>query len=322
MNRNNKIQLLRGLAIIAIVFIHSCPRGTTQILVRPFLNFGVALFLFLSGYLTQIRDGDLFPFYKKRILRVLIPYIIWTVVYTLLFQNYSRIPFNLITARTHAHFYFIPVYIQFVLLSPLIEKLTQSKYCWVGWIITPLSLLLFTYIPLLSHQELPDKVSILWNICCLGWFSYYCLGVYLGKNKQDRITNDSRLFCYLVLALVLQVLEGFVFQGLNYYDPATQLKLSTLFTNSLFLVLCSQWLKKPKPEPSDHNLLVVIGNYSFGIYLTHLMLQSLLYNYNIISFRSIPFPINSLIILCLSFTLVFSLKHICGKQLSQYLGLQ
>ena len=320
MKKDNRIQLLRGIAILAIILIHTCPRGPARILIRPFLNYGVALFLFLSGYLTQIKDGSLFSFYKKTIIRVLFPYVIWTIVYTLLFQDYSRIPFNLITARTSAHFYFIPVYIQFVLLTPLIIKLAHTRYRWAGWIIAPLASLLFIYLPAISHQELPDKVAIVWNICCLGWFTFYYLGIYLRANDRENPPTTNRLGFFLSCAILLQIAEGFLLQHLNYFDPGIQLKFSALLTNSIILVICYHWLHKPQQEPGDRNLFVITGNYSFGIYLTHLMIQTFLFN--ITGFSAIPFPITSAIVFILSFALVFILGQICGKSFSRILGLQ
>ena len=70
---NNKqqthIQILRGLAIIAVVLIHNAPVGLLQVFVRPFLNFSVGLFLFLSGLLSNACNWK--PL--KRIKKVVIP---------------------------------------------------------------------------------------------------------------------------------------------------------------------------------------------------------------------------------------------------------
>lgn len=81
-DRQNSIQVLRAIAILAVIMIHTCPSGNAQVIFRPFVNFGVALFLFLSGYLTKMDDRDWIAFYKKRILRVSIPYIVWTILYS------------------------------------------------------------------------------------------------------------------------------------------------------------------------------------------------------------------------------------------------
>lgn len=47
---------------------------------RPFFNFSVGLFLFLSGMLSNVKNYN--P--KKRIIKILIPYVIWTLIYTLM----------------------------------------------------------------------------------------------------------------------------------------------------------------------------------------------------------------------------------------------
>lgn len=56
--KDKKIQILRGIAIIAVVAIHTV-RGDISIIIRPFINFAVAMFIFLSGYLTKIEDKNL-----------------------------------------------------------------------------------------------------------------------------------------------------------------------------------------------------------------------------------------------------------------------
>jgi fucose 4-O-acetylase-like acetyltransferase len=53
MARDRYLQALRGLAIAAVVLIHCLPQCVATVALRPFLNFSVALFLFLSGLLTD-----------------------------------------------------------------------------------------------------------------------------------------------------------------------------------------------------------------------------------------------------------------------------
>lgn len=50
--RDHYIQALRGLAIAAVVLIHCLPGSAASVALRPFLNWAVAMFLFLSGLLT------------------------------------------------------------------------------------------------------------------------------------------------------------------------------------------------------------------------------------------------------------------------------
>ncbi len=63
---NLKIQIIRGLAIIAVIMIHTSSDITFQLCVRPYINFAVAAFLFLSGYLTDISKITIKDLYKKK----------------------------------------------------------------------------------------------------------------------------------------------------------------------------------------------------------------------------------------------------------------
>lgn len=75
--------MFRAIAIIAVVMIHTTPAGQWQVFCKPFINFAVAAFIFLSGYLTKTDNDNWLKFYVRRITRVLVPYIIWTVIYSI-----------------------------------------------------------------------------------------------------------------------------------------------------------------------------------------------------------------------------------------------
>lgn len=80
MAKDRYLQALRGLAISAVVLIHCLPQCAASVAIRPFLNFSVALFLFLSGVLTDERKfnaGGL----RRRISKVAGPYAFWSVIY-------------------------------------------------------------------------------------------------------------------------------------------------------------------------------------------------------------------------------------------------
>ena len=56
--KSNKIQILRGLAIIAVVCGHTIPLNLSSLFIKPVLNLSVALFLFLSGYLSSAKKWN------------------------------------------------------------------------------------------------------------------------------------------------------------------------------------------------------------------------------------------------------------------------
>ena len=84
--QSDAIRVLRGLAILSVVCIHNTPATAVQVYVRPFLNFSVGLFLFLSGVVYTItgewkgkktKGG----FIRHKLLSLGVPYIVFSVVY-------------------------------------------------------------------------------------------------------------------------------------------------------------------------------------------------------------------------------------------------
>ena len=53
MSKDRYLQAVRGVAIAAVVLIHCLPTSDFTVAARPFLNWAVATFFFLSGYLTD-----------------------------------------------------------------------------------------------------------------------------------------------------------------------------------------------------------------------------------------------------------------------------
>ena len=83
MAKDRYLQALRGLAISAVVLIHCLPQCAASVAIRPFLNFSVALFLFLSGVLTDERKFNAGGGLRRRISKVAGPYAFWSVIYRL-----------------------------------------------------------------------------------------------------------------------------------------------------------------------------------------------------------------------------------------------
>ena len=321
--KNPKIQILRAIAIMAVVMIHTCPTGTMQVYVRPFINFAVATFLFLSGYLTDVSKINIKDFYKKRIIRVIIPYTIWSILYTTAGSLSSGIDFkkyitNYLTAGGAATMYYIFVYIQFVILTPLLGKLIKKKYWFIGFAIAPISLLIKYY--WLLTGTIPNKyISTIWGVCCLGWFTFYYLGLYFKNTPKLKKYNARIIIPIYLITIIIQIIEGYFWYKLGEVNCGTQLKLSSLLTSSVFIIIEYIYINNSTFK-GNCKLLLLIGNYSFGIYISHCMIISLLSHF-IPFWQSIPFGINSLIVLSITLLCVIIGKKICGEKISKYLGL-
>ena len=319
--KNNTIQIFRALAIIAVVMIHTCPPGEWQVFCRPFINFSVATFLFLSGYLTKIQNNNWNSFFKKRIIRVIIPYFIWTILYSIAFYNRSldKIFINLLTAQAAAPLYYIFVYIQFVLLTPILGKLAKSKYHYLGWLITPISILIFKYFELLTDIKLNGYVNLIWSDSCLGWFSFYYLGLMLGNRLLQKNYSLISLSVIYVISIILQIIEGHDWFLLGEANCGTQLKLTSIITSTIFVLIVYTILTKHDVDIKN-KFFCLLGDYSFGIYLCHIMIMFIIGR--VPYYNTIPFPINSILVVLLSFCFCYIGNKICGRKFSSWIGLR
>jgi len=313
--RDSSIQFYRAIAIIAVVMIHTCPSGYWQVFLRPFINFCVASFIFLSGYLTKVENNCWSHFFKKRIIKVAIPYIIWTILYTLASKRLYEFPYNLLTGQASIQFYYIFVYIQFVLLTPFLGKLLKSKYSFLGWLISPLSLFFFKYLGMFTGFGLDQYVSLIWSVSCFGWFVFYYLGLALGNNIIKKDYSLNKLIYIYIGTIILQIVECYVWMNTGIHQYGTQLSITAILTSSVFCFIIYTTLKN-KIFNINNRIILLIGDYSFGIYLCHLLVRNALPYY-----KHIPFPVTTIVVVVCSLLCCYIGNKICGERISKWIGI-
>ena len=313
------IQVLRGFAIIAVVLIHNTPTGLPQVFCRPFLNFAVGLFLFLSGMLSNAEKWK--PW--KRIKKVIVPYFIWTLIYAVLYnlKTPAKIPIEFvkcaITGTAAATMYYIFVYCQFTLLIPLIDKLARSKYKLFGFLIAPAEIIAMRLIPLVLGIEMNKYLAMIIKVSCVGWFAYFYLGYLMGNGLLTVRFSDRKLKIMLAASVLLQIAEGYYYYRLGEPNCGTQLKLTSVLTGLLFAILAFRLIESEKCR--EIKLLYLLGEYSFGIYFSHLAVMAVLNQ--IPHYKSIAvYPLNALIALVLTTLCVIAGRRVLGKN-SKYLAL-
>ena len=314
-----KIQTLRGLAIIAVVFIHCTPNGMAQIICRPFLNFAVGMFLFLSGLLSDANKWK--PL--KRLIKILIPYIIWTFVYTVIhsyrvpdwiFRDYLH---YLIFADSAAIMYYVFVYCEFTLLIPLIDRLAKSRFKYLGFIISPLEIVCMRLIPIVFGIQLNKYISVVVELSCLGWFTYFYLGYLLGNNYLNIKVKTRTLAFFWAVSILIQMLEGYWYYSMGVTNCGTQLKLTAILSGSLFCILAYRYIEADSTNRKI-SLLVSLGNYSFGIFFSHLVIKrllSLIPRYSLY----VLYPFSAVILLLVSLMIV-TIGHKTLGKFAKYLA--
>lgn len=315
--KNTYIQALRGLAIAAVVLIHCLPESTLSVVIRPFLNWSVAMFVFLSGLLTAGHDS-VKGMVKRRLLKVVPPYLIWSAVYIAASQytSFDQALLSILSGGASAQMYFILVYVQLVVLTPFLFRMIRTHRVLL-YAITPISVVLWE---LAAYFEfgLPNLGSLFPM-----WLIFYLFGLewkYWCNLLRDRIPAIAAV---VVCSLFAQIVEGFLWNALGNYNMAiTQLR----FTNTVSsLVIISIFMLAPnviRQRISSRGAFARLGDLSFGIFLCHMFMlrvvNKLLVLAGLIRF-SIP-PILWFLVLCSSALFVALCQRVFSKRALAVIG--
>lgn len=314
---NKKIQIMRGLSIIAVIVIHTYNTyawGGYGVIIRPLVNFAVGMFIFLSGYLTKENENGVYrDIIYRRIKKIIVPYIIWSFIFAIVNRRINTFIPDVFMSKSNGIYYFILVYIQMVLLIPVTFKLLRSRFSKLGWFVTPVSIFLIRYISLWFNIELgfPFQGELF-----VFWFGFYYLGVSLKNGYINLQLSPKCLTNLCLFSLVIQGVEGFIWYWMGNFDMATtQLKMSSIITTGLFCISAYIYI-----EAGDLNLneqpvvlkkfLKVLGDNSFGIYLCHMLIIRIL---NKLVPMANVFPINAIFVIMISTVCVMMAHRILGK---------
>ena len=278
--KNAYLQLLRGCAITAVVIIHTLPESTATVVVRPFLNWGVALFLFLSGLLTpRSKVENLKSFYGRRIHKILIPYLVWTTVYLLsnmdeLLQldathGVWRVAKAVVLGNASAQLYYCIVYLFLVVLTPVIYRILDSRFWWIAYAVTPVTLVT-------KYLCTPLDLPSIWVPFFGTWMIFYVVGLEWDTRFKPIVQRHDTVF-WSVIAFVLtmvQMGEGFLWEFFDdNYDVATsQLKLSSMMASLAVAAFVMRIGLDRKPTATSRTIMTKLGDLSFGIYLSHIII--------------------------------------------------
>jgi probable poly-beta-1,6-N-acetyl-D-glucosamine export protein len=285
---NPAIDILRIIAILAVILIHTTTRNLEvsvyklqEIPLTLFLNqaarFAVPLFFMISGFVLELNyhlHESYLQYLKKRISRIFIPYLFWSVIYYFFIYIKGRNP-NFISAiiRGDASYqlYFIPTLIVFYLLFPIIHKyfyIIGNKYVIIFLGLAQLLILYFDY----NIHSLPFFYPL--SIALLNYFVFIA-GVAVARN-QERFVNfiNKRK---LILGLVTVIFALFVyFEGLNGYLTTHNYTVfyssfrPSVLIYTLFLAGFLYWVFK-----RNFKFVLIIKTFSrlsFFVFFTHIII--------------------------------------------------
>lgn len=197
------VDLIRVLAIFLVVVIHTSGKLTnawgkipeSQWIIGDIYGgiarIGVPLFFMLSGYLLLPRSESLGSFYRKRVLKILIPFVAWSVLY--IGTNCLRNP-GLCTRdylmqyvllhKTYFHLWFLYSLLGIYIIMPLLRLMARPGTERLLWYVVGLWLV-FQPIRTLMDQFLHFSLNFNSQLA-IGFLPYFFLGHLLGEVKLTR----------------------------------------------------------------------------------------------------------------------------------------
>lgn len=326
----------KGLAIFSVVTIHTSGylanyspdsfEATFGVLIRQILNFAVPMFLFISGYFS-VSNENIHPkdFYKKKISRILPPYLISTGLYFILKVSFTNelvspkdIVAGLILGTGIGVGYFVIVLLQFVIITPILGKIKSNKM----HIITMSSLFLlgltYTYInAILFNSKLATFPYS--AIPFFVWYPFYHMGFYLAKKSTDIYFSAKTCLILAFFMLIASLLEGkILLYFVGYAFAVSQIKITSLLF-SLFICLSAVKIK----EKHNNKLLQKLGINSYGIYLYHMIFiwfLTYVLSSTITSHPILCIPLIAFTTIILTYSFIISAKAILGKYATYVIG--
>lgn len=348
MNTKNKViktkdpywQCVRGLCIIAVVLIH-CRNGIGYqnnsniswnfdywLIMRQFINFPVAVFIFLSGYFTNIESAKKLniPYLATRGRRLLLPFWLWSTFYTLIKVilaegeiNVFKTVAKLVLGLSSGPLYFILVLLQLTMLSPfLIRKINNNNKRL--FVVTPIYLVIMYLYSVIFGKQMP-----FYHMLFPAWFGFYYLGLWIKINGyKPRVRKNivkSVLICFT--GLIFSILEGYVLLSIGFSVgfASSQIKITSFF----YALALINFLESIKPyfDNKGMKLLKQIGDNSYGIYYVHMFwitISSKLLLGSVVLVENLPaFQLVQVVVVVFSSFSIFIVKKIIGKKLANQL---
>lgn len=248
------------------------------------VRFCVPAFLMLSGALLLGKDYALGDFIKKRFIRILYPFLFWSIIYiasNLIYKfnsganmSYAEIGkhvFMLLKKKPSYHLWFVYMILGIYLFMPIISKWIRNTdekgilYFLGIWFAT-------TIIGLPVVAQYMPEIDLKYFA---GYMGFPILGYYLST-KQFSINIKPIAVLLFVFGVVVTAVGNYYLSNLQGRFNGTL--YSYLKPNIVIASAAMFLLFKPIVVRNSilNHLIKIISTYSFGIYLAHVLVLTFL----------------------------------------------
>lgn len=296
--KKNYISILNVLACIGVVILHTFETGYTsdanfvfEVLIRAIAYCAVPVFFMITGAtLIDYRERyDTKTFFKKRLLKVIIPLIIWSIIYFII--NFFKGKFSIndlsfkfvfeyfFLVKTNPIFWFFVVIIGIYLAIPVISLIPQETRRKAFLYIIIITFVFNQFLPdLLYHLNLNYNYDLKFPLTYSGWISFIFIGYYIDKYE---IVKKHRVIIYVLVIigfLTMVVPTIFISYHKNescswfdeYYDAPCVLYSASVFLFFKSKINNNQIVTKIMP------FFNFVAPTTLGIYVLHIAIRDFL----------------------------------------------
>lgn len=291
------VDLIRVVAIFLVVVIHVSGQltdvwgkiPTDQWIIADIYGgiarVAVPLFFMISGYLLLPRSEGLKVFYSKRMTKLLIPLIVWSLLYLGWYCGGhpktctpSLVLDLLLPPGAYYHLWFLYSLLSIYLVLPVLRLMIRPE--------TDKQILWYLIVLWLIFQPVSTTVNKFWNVdirfsapLTTGFVCFFVLGYLLGEIPLSRARIIVSALMWVIGNLItiigtyLLTHEAGQFDGFFYDFVSPNVILAS---GASFLLL--RWLsdKRPFAAPSTLAITRSLATGAFGVYLIHVMVMEVL----------------------------------------------
>jgi surface polysaccharide O-acyltransferase-like enzyme len=296
------VDLIRTFAIVLVILLHASEENfpitaivNQEVVIRwwsitiynSLSRECVPLFVMLSGALllqSYKIEEPLKPFFKKRLLRIGLPWIFWGAAYfawSYLVKN-NPVTFNSIAqgiaTGPYYQFWFLYMLLGLYLVTPLLRVLIARAN---RSVIRYFLLLWFVGSAVIPFINLFMPIGLSSNVFLLtGWIGYFLLGLYLLETQvRAKFLFVILMIGYIWTAVGTYLITYFVGGQTQYFFYGFLTANVILVSAALFLLLKNvpaSYIQKK--SPTANRLLHFVSQCSLAIFLLHVVILESLQN--------------------------------------------
>lgn len=271
------IHLLRILACFMVIVIHvssnwtnpSTQNWTIALTYDFWAHASIPLFMMISGYLLLDKHEDALTFYRKRLSKIAVPVLFFSVIYMAKKQVPPReYIYSILNGPVEIHLWYVYVLVGVYLFIPFLRLIFLNSSIRDRLIFLLAWLTLSVLYPVIkASYNLTYNPIVVFN---LGPFTGYLGYVFLGGClKSLNLNNKSLLLLGSVASLMIAVFLSHIYsQQFNRFASVIGGYFSFLTLTSAVFIFCAT---KDSRLNFTKTIVHHVSGCTFGIYLVHIL---------------------------------------------------